>query len=225
MSFEEAFGQAFNKVFSRNERPSAPWCREHCLTCGKRARVRVGEQHFCMDHFGTPCAKCGRLLRMGMWPTCRFGREDHGAIFRGNAQRFDPVVVHFNPTTGKYRCPGSTDAKVPSGFVKQELRTIGEVRKFQKAENENQRKLVDQRVGRANLRRDMIEQRNRPSLRSAMAHMSEFGRDFARLAIDKSNASRTRTYDPGVFIDAFENNRGNRGGNHDPNSGLRRGQN
>lgn len=207
------------------ERPSAPWCREHCITCGKRARVRVGEQHFCMAHYGTPCAKCGRLLRMGMWPTCRFGAGDHGPVFSGNAQGFDPVVVHFNPKTGKYRCPGSTDAKMPPGFVKQELRTVAEVRKWQKAEERNQQKVIDERVGRDNMRRDMIEQRNRPELRQAMQHMSEFGRDLARIAMNKSNATRTKTYAPGVFIDAFENNRSNRHGNHDPHTGMRRGQN
>ncbi len=166
-----------------------------------------------------PCSLCGRFCFIGMYPAEMCGRQGpsgHGAIWAGNAQRFDPVVVHFNPKTGDYRFPGSVHSKVPSGFQKQELTTTHDVRKFQKRWNEVERRKVDDSVVRSQQRLEMIHARHRPDLRMAMQGMSQFGQDFARHAMrvnDERGAKKH--FDPGCYIESFEMDRSNREGHQD----------
>ena len=138
------------------------------------------------------------------------------------AHHFDPVVVHYNPKTGQYRIPGAAHTKVPRGFERQELHTISEVRKVQGQINASEYRKVQERIEREHAGIDAIEQRERPALRAAMAHMTPFGREFARYAMDRGNANRPKSYDPGVHLDAFEYDSSNRSPEYDGRRDRRR---
>lgn len=187
-----------------------------CLFCENDATVMVDNQPVCASCLPTPCTKCGRFCFVGMWPSEMCGRQGasgHGPVFRGFAQGFDPVVVHYNPKTDEYRFPASSEsgARVPKGFQKQELTNVHQVRRFQRDWNRVERRKVDQSVVRAQQRMDQIHALHRPELRMAMQGMSEFGRDLARTAM-KVNDERgaKKAYDPGCHLEAFEYDRSNR---------------
>lgn len=68
----------------------------------------------------TVCVHCNQELSIGDFPFC-----PHQPIRHAHAQGFDPVVVHVS-ASGEYRFPGTTDAAVPEGYRKVEIRTIQE---------------------------------------------------------------------------------------------------
>lgn len=187
--------------------------------CGRRAVYLVDRLPVCQTCLPEPCPKCGRFCFIGMFPSGMCGRQGesaHGPIYAGPAQRFDPVVVHFNPTTGEYRFPGAAHAKAPAGYQRQELTTTHDVRKFTKRWNESERRKVDESVCRSQQRIEMSQARHRPDLRMAMQGMSEFGRDFARLAMEiNDRRGAKRHFDPGCHLEAFEMDRSNRDAHQD----------
>lgn len=192
-----------------------------CYLCDVDAVGTVDGVPVCPEH-AVSCATCGRFLLMGSYPFCgRVGPSGHGQVFAENAQRMDPIVVHYNPATQSYRFPGATDTRVPDGFERRELRNFSEVRRFQKHWNGLERKRVERAVYGDLARIDAINAQNRPELRMAMQHMSPQMRDFAQFCMDRNDASRPRMFDPGVMVEAMEYDRSNRDPHNDKRTGWR----
>jgi hypothetical protein len=63
-------------------------------------------------------------LRIGDYPFCG-SPGGHGSILPEFAQHFDPIIVHVS-ANGEYRFPAATDAPVPAGFEKREIRSLRE---------------------------------------------------------------------------------------------------
>jgi len=75
------------------------------------------------------CVHCGHELQIGDYPFC-----PHGSIYPERAQHFEPIVVHVSGD-GQYRFPAATDAPVPSGYRKVEIRTIQEADRISREVN------------------------------------------------------------------------------------------
>ena len=81
----------------------------------------------------TICSECGAELQIGDFPFCG-APGGHGSVFPEYAQHFDPIVVHVSPS-GEYRFPAATDAPIPAGFSKHEIRSIREADKVTREVN------------------------------------------------------------------------------------------
>lgn len=151
------------------------------------------------DETGLRCGSCMYLI-------------DYDApLFDRNAQGFDPVVVHRGPN-GEIRYPGRADAAVPEGYQKVELRTGSEVHAFEREVNAKECSRYERyQEGREAAFAD-IQGRNRSDLRASMRNMSEFGRDFARAAIEQNNQKTLGSFDPGFHLEAFHYDASNRAG-------------
>jgi hypothetical protein len=131
------------------------------------------------------------------------------------------VVYHVN-AEGHVRFPGSTDAPVPVGYERRELRTIGEVRAFQRRVNADECAKIRAHVEEECRWLETVEAANRSDLRHAMARMTPRGRGFAELAIAIHNATRPRAGDAGFYIEPFEHDMSNREPYRDAKTGWRR---
>lgn len=125
------------------------------------------------------------------------------------AQSIDPVTVHFNPKTGEYRYPGSADARMPPGYVRQDLRTFGEIDSAVRRMNAVEARKADQTLCREQQRIEHLE-RGRGDLRMAMQSMPAIARDYARYAIDTNNSRRPKAHTPNLYHEAREFSASNR---------------
>lgn len=156
-----------------------------------------------------PCTRCGGTYAIGDWPLCNGDPSQHarpsGGFFLGNAKKA-PETVIFRDRRGQIIIPGTNQDPTPAGCRREEISGVFETRKLQK---ELDRQSRDQH--------EMAQERNEPinefrrkqrqsELRRKMSQMSPAGRDFARVAIEKSNAKARKRYDPGNHVVAYEQN-------------------
>lgn len=149
----------------------------------------------------TKCADCGAELEHGDWPFCG-GKNNHASVFNVNAQRFDPVVIHRD-AAGNVRYPGRSDAPVPKGFERVELRTVAEVRHFERDVDRKEAARFDLSRTRSEENFRAHQEQQRSDLRQEMRHMSNQGRDFARHAIEQNNKRDRGRYDAGFRVEAL----------------------
>lgn len=129
-----------------------------------------------------------------------------------NAQHFDPVVVFRDPD-GEYRFPGQSSDPTPRGCERVELRTIAEVRSFEKRMNDSERRKYQSHKEVESHYWNEKRSASRADLREQMRHMSPFGRDFAELAMRKGDrkslSSEAARYDPKFRVEVFSDNESN----------------
>jgi len=169
------------------------------------------------DPNGT-CNHCGKKLELGDWPYC-----PHGSVFSVNAARFDPSVVYRN-AAGEYSFPTSPDAAykpAPEGFEKVELTKAHEIRKFENTVNSQERKKWDEHQERLARASEESARARRADLRAAMQHMTPFGRDFARAAMDANDRKGRGSFDAGFRVSAFSDDASNREPYRDERTGWR----
>lgn len=146
----------------------------------------------------TKCSNCGKEVQHGDWPYC-----PHESTFSLNAQRFDPVV-YFENADGKTRIPGRSDTPTPPGYQRVELKTLAEVRSFERRLGQRDYEQHEQSAARDSAACEVARTKLRRELRSEMERMSNEGRDFARYAIEQTNNRPRRRFDPrGVRIEVF----------------------
>lgn len=133
----------------------------------------------------------------------------------------DPVVVHV-AADGSYRFPGSSNARVPKGFEKRELRTIREIESFER--EVNCKLHVESRQHQENEERFFSEMRAqlRSDLRQRMQGMSRYGRDLARLAMALNDDRRSRALEPGFHLQILHFDQTNREEHRDASTGWKR---
>ena len=154
------------------------------------------------------CEKCGTELRIGDWPYCD-APGGHSSVRGTFAAGFDPVVIHRD-AQGNIRYPAHVNAPVPEGYQRVELRTTHEVRRFESEVNQRERAKADISLSQRESAFSVAQGQRRRDLRSDMAHMSALGKDFAQVAMDRSNNRRAVPRDVGFHIDVFSNNSSNR---------------
>lgn len=141
----------------------------------------------------TKCGTCGAELTFGDWPFCG-GKNSHSSILKTHAQRFAPIV-YFQDKAGNKRFPGRSDAPPPKGFERVELRTVPEVRKFEREMNRAERERWDRHKVREELTFGPMRKQSRSELIAMMQSFSNLGKDFARLAMKKNDEKRRGDYD------------------------------
>lgn len=145
----------------------------------------------------TICKDCGQEIHHGDYPFC-----PHESTLSLNAQRFSPVVI-FRNADGHVRLPGSTDIAPPAGFERVELKTVHEVRKFEREMNQREHAKHEDSRYRDSQACEAARTKLRGELRMAMQQMSPLGRDFARYAIEQTNNRRKGRYDAGFRVEAL----------------------
>lgn len=155
------------------------------------------------------CGKCAAVL-----DTWAPAREE-------KAQATEPTVVHRN-AAGEIRFPGRADAPVSPGFEKVELRNQRERDRFERERNAHEN--AKEAIYRENRERvySEVERQNRSDLRARMATMSNLGRDFARLAMERSNHKPRPRFDAGFHLEANHLDASNRAGECSERTGWRR---
>lgn len=150
------------------------------------------------------CLNCGAELEIGDWPFC-----PHGSVSRRWASSFDPVVIHRGKN-GSVRFPARGDARVPEGYAKVELRTIQEIRRFEREINQQERAIHDDHQAREEHALTPDRSARRAEVRDAMRRMTPLGRDFARLAMKRNDERPRGNFDAGFHIEVFEQDSSNR---------------
>lgn len=154
------------------------------------------------------CPSCGHELHIGDFPFCEPG-GGHSPARSVNAALFDPVVIHRD-AAGNIRYPANIHAPVPEGYQKVELRTVGEVRRFEAEVNQREHASADQHHSAREAAFAAAQSNRRSDLRGKMRNMSAFGQDFARHAMERTDSSRPQPRDVGFHLDVFSNDSSNR---------------
>jgi hypothetical protein len=152
-----------------------------------------------------------QLLQDGCWeekkkcrePGCRAKASLHA--LREDIRtsgRFVKVVYHVDKD-GNKRFPGHADAPVPEGFQKVEIQDVVQLRKFEKAIDGEERQRWAQRLEREEAAFEPGRRERRSQLRQDMQGFSNFGRDFARIAMEEGER-RKRAEDVGFRVEAYE---------------------
>ena len=165
------------------------------------------------DHETEPCEECGAVAT-------RIYKAAHS--YGGLTQ---PLVVWQKPD-GTYSVPAQADARMPAEYTRVELRNIMDVRRVERAINQEEYRNWEMVQSGKQRQREEIERSQRSELRRFMQHggslvnddgtmrtvgpMSERGRDFARYAMQRNN-ERERPKYKGVFhFEAFSMDASNR---------------
>src|SRR5260370_13623012 len=202
-SFASASGSARRKAAIRSGRQAGkartPWTptRKFEAICS-RWRMPVGRKGSRDEH---RCSTCGQRMAVGSWPFCNPG-GGHDFVLASRAQRFRPVVIHRD-ASGHIRFPAHSNAPVPRGFRRVELRTVAQVRRFEREVNRIERDKADRLRSGEERYFGEVRSRLRSELRQAMQHMSAAGRDFARFAMEQNDARRKPSIDPRFFVEVF----------------------
>lgn len=162
------------------------------------------------------CSTCGGSYAIGDWPMCGGNPENHtrphGSFAPGDALPFTPVVV-FKNAKGEMRYPGSSQQAPPPGFVREEITTTRRVRSLQREMDLHAKIEHEMNTQRIYAEQDRTLKARHEKFREKAKKMTPEGQGFAKLAMEisrkKLEQSRDKPYNPGSFVDAFENNRSN----------------
>lgn len=116
----------------------------------------------------------------------------------------NPVVVFKDKNTGKFIFPGRSDKPTPEGCERIELRNAPEVRNFERKFNEESLRKREIRDIRDELTWGPPRQIMRQELFTKMQSFSNYGRDFARFAIEQSNRQKKPKYDPQFRVEVMD---------------------
>lgn len=141
-------------------------------------------------------------------------------FYQKMAQNPNPVVVHRDKE-GNIRYPAHADAPVPLGYEKVEMHTLGEIHRFEKEQN-LRLSVEHERFSQAEheQRETMLKERH-AELRAEMRHMTPYGQDFARLAMEASNRKGPRKTDPGFHVEVAHYDQRERGDYRDERTGWK----
>ena len=148
----------------------------------------------------TKCSKCGHVMQVGDWPFC--GENGHESTYSLNAQRFDPVVV-FQDANGNHRVPGRSDVPTPAGYQRVELKTLAEVRRFEREVGVKSYQRHELAAAKDSAACEAARAKLRGELRMDMQQMSEKGRDFARFAMQQTNDRPRKRYSSDAHLEVF----------------------
>ena len=154
-------------------------------------------------------------------PTCKKPSEQVHLPGVTLAEFKTPIVVHV-AADGAVRFPASTDAPVPKGFEKKELRSIREIEQFERRVNLHLRAEAEQHAENEERHYSAVRESNRSDLRQRMQGMSQFGKDFARFAMEQNNNRKRKPLDVGFFTEILHMDRSNRDSHNDERTDWKR---
>jgi hypothetical protein len=176
------------------------------LECTDPACGHVTENHYrpAADWQTTPaCEKCGKPTERVFLPP----RTTWSA---------DPVILYRDPLTGDYRFPGATESLSTKqyeklGMERIEVRGWAEARSVERRVNSHEFSRACRRAEAADRGQQLQTKEQRSELFRQMASFSNMGKDVAREAMARNNAKPgVRAHEPGIRIEVFSENRGNR---------------
>lgn len=179
----------------------------------------------CQDnHITEKILRIAERSEPGPCPTCGGSLERlYLSRQQTNALRFPAVVLHQR-SDGTYSFPPHADAPLSEGSVRVELRTFAEIDSAMSKVNQHERRKIEQRIELESAQLHFMEQRNRSDLRMRMQSMSQAGRDFAELAMQKNNERRPKTFEPNCYLQIREFDSSNREPQRDVKTGWKRGR-
>jgi hypothetical protein len=158
-----------------------------------------------------PCPKgnCGKISEQVLLPS------------RTPGQFSDPVVIHV-AADGSVRFPGRSDARVPKGFERRELRTIRDIERFEHDTNVRLSAEADQHNSNEQRFFGELRAQQRSDLRQRMQNMSSQGRDFARFAMKKNDERRGKRTECGFHLEILHFDQSNREAHSDDRTDWKR---
>jgi hypothetical protein len=136
-----------------------------------------------------------------------------------DAQPIDPIIV-YRKDDGGFIYPGDSSPRSYEGCERVELRTLGEVRRV----TAEQDRLDYEHWERGRIADEQINGPMRRERRSALMNRlsTQFGKDFARVAIERIDAKRAgKRYTPGNHYEVAEMDRSNREPSRNEQSGWK----
>lgn len=130
-----------------------------------------------------------------------------------------PIVIHVGED-GKVRFPGDEHARVPKGFNRVELKSLSEIRAFEKEMNQKFSSEAARHHENEERHFEAVRAQLRGDLRQRMQTMSAFGRAFAQFCIDANNQRRRKSSDVGFQVQVINFDQSNREP-YRPGSGFR----
>jgi hypothetical protein len=123
-------------------------------------------------------------------------------FLRRDACHFEPVVIHRN-ADGEVSFPGRSDEPPEPGYERVELRTLHEVRKFEKHMNRKEyAKWAEYQEAYQQKREEVVANRRR-EIYACMPSMSPLGRALAKLAMEKTDSAPKPKFEPGFRVKVF----------------------
>lgn len=136
-----------------------------------------------------------------------------------DAQPIQPIIV-YKKDDGTYLYPGDSNPRKYEGCQRLELRTLGEVRAVTREQN----RLDYETWERTRIADEQVNGPMRKERRAALMDKlsTQFGKDFARIAIEKNEQRRAgKRYTPGNHYEVAEFDRSNREPQNDRSTGWR----
>lgn len=161
-----------------------------------------------------PCVSCG-------------GETEQAHLPRHLTWSVDPVVV-FKAPDGSFRFPGDANGISSKnyeklGYERQEIRGAAEMRSFERKMNQIEYSRAQRKVEAQARHREASEKVRREKLREMMQHMSAYGRDVARAAIDQGDRRpAARAHEAGFHSEVYAYDRSNRAESRDAQGRRRR---
>jgi hypothetical protein len=174
---------------------------QECIVLSARGRHTIEPM--------TTCTECGKEIDYGAWPFC-----PHESTRQQAAQHFDPIIVHLAPD-GSYRFPAATDAKVPEGYRKIEIRSIQEADRISREVNSQEDATLRNVQRQTETGRSLTRSRNRAFMDSIRHKLSPAGREYldrAReyVALKDRERENSKPRSVNFHMDIFSNDSSNR---------------
>lgn len=142
--------------------------------------------------------KCGKIAPR-VFMSARQARD---------AQPIDPVIV-YRKIDGGFIYPGDSKNRDYEGAVRMELRTLGEIRAVAREQDHLDRQHWEMTREAEEAQQGPLRKARRAELMDRLS--SNFGKDFARVAIEQNEMRRAgKRFTPGNFFEVTEFDRSNR---------------
>ena len=136
-----------------------------------------------------------------------------------DAQPIEPIVV-YKKDDGGYIYPGDSNPRKYEGCQRVELRTLGEVRAVTREQDRMDRETWEATQIAKEIQEGPARRERRAALMDKLS--TQFGKDFARVAIERAEQRRTgKSYNPSNFYEVAEYDRSNREPQNDRSTGWR----
>jgi hypothetical protein len=158
------------------------------------------------------CRECRKRLKIGDFPFC-----PHGSVLARDSQGFIPPVVFLCTNRRSHApvlFPGRSDSKPPDGYVRKELRTVAEIRKFEREFGALQKEKRAAILQKEQAEYDGWAKDARARLQRAAAQGTPNMRLIAQMALAKMGrkdfSGQAAAYDSGFTVEAFSYDQSNR---------------
>jgi hypothetical protein len=162
------------------------------------------------------CDECGDRLRVGDWPFCK-GSGSHTPARRHDAAAFTPIEYYVGPNGDEYHpgragCRRTKAALERDGYQLRQITNMYQYNKWQQHQSTRINCEREQLAAKESAYWGEQRAESRKQLHHEMQHMTPFGRDLARIAIERNNAKERHRFrsSPAPQVEAMEYDNSNR---------------